>query len=130
RTEIQIFDCWPPDGARWCQCEKCKALGSASDRQALLVNYVKEKVKEVRPDLRLEVIAYAAAVQPPEHAKLDKEVLLDFCPIGQQFDHQINDPDADKNAAYASGLTAWRKAFGGDISIYSYYRKYAWDSLP
>ena len=25
---------------------------------------------------------------------------------------------------------AWHKVFDGDISIYSYYRKYAWDSLP
>jgi hypothetical protein len=94
------------------------------------VNHVKQKVQEVRPDVRLEIIAYAAAVNPPEHQKLDKDVLVDFCPIGQQFDHQINDPSADKNAAYATGLTAWRKAFDGDISIYSYYRKYAWDSLP
>ena len=130
RPEIQIFDFWPPDGAKWCQCEKCQALGAPPDRQVLLVNHVKQKVLEVRPDVRLEIIAYAAAVNPPEHQKLDKDVLVDFCPIGQQFDHQINDPAAEKNASYAIGLTAWRKAFDGDMSIYSYYRKYAWDSLP
>jgi len=87
-------------------------------------------VAQVRPDLRLEVLAYHTSTYPPEHAKLDKSILLDFCPISQQFDHQINDPAADKNADYVKGLTAWRKAFEGDISIYSYYRKYAWDSLP
>ena len=31
----------------------------------LLVNHVKQKVLEVRPDVRLEIIAYAAAVNPP-----------------------------------------------------------------
>jgi hypothetical protein len=130
RPEIKIFDFWPPDGAKWCECEKCKALGTPSDRQAILVNHVNAKIKEAGLKVRVEMIAYAAALNPPEHAKLDKDVLVDFCPIGQQFDHQINDPIAQKNTEYASGLTAWRKAFGGDISIYSYYRKYAWDSLP
>jgi len=130
RGEIQIFDFWPPDGAHWCECEKCKALGTPSDRQALLVNHVKAEVQKARPDVRLEIIAYAAALNPPEHAKLDKDVLLDFCPISQQFDHQIDDAAAEKNAEYARALAAWRKAFDGDISIYSYYRKYAWDSLP
>src|SRR5207237_2345152 len=107
-----------------------KKLGTPSDRQALLIAQMKQAVTKVRPDLRLEIIAYAAALRPPEHVKLDQSVLVDFCPIGQQFDHQINDPAAGKNADYVANLAAWRKAFDGDISIYSYYRKYAWDSLP
>ncbi|HTL30009.1 MAG TPA: DUF4838 domain-containing protein, partial [Tepidisphaeraceae bacterium] len=61
---------------------------------------------------------------------LDKDILLDFCPISQQFDYQINDPAAATNAGYVKGLQAWRSKFDGDISIYSYYRKYAWDSMP
>ena len=130
RPEIQIYDFWPPDGAKWCECDACKALGSPSDRQAILIRQVKERVKTARPDLRLEVLAYHTSVYPPEKEKLDKDVLLDFCPINQQFDHQIDDASADKNADYVKGLTAWRKVFEGDISIYSYYRKYAWDSLP
>ena len=130
RPEIQIYDFWPPDGAKWCECENCKKLGTPSDRQALLIHVVREQVAPVRPDLRLEVLAYHTSVTPPEHATLDQDVLLDFCPINQQFDHAINDPQAPKNVDYVNGLTAWRKAFAGDISIYSYYRKYAWDSLP
>lgn len=130
RPEIQIYDFWPPDGAKWCECEACQKLGSPSDRQAILVKQVQERVKAVRPDLRLEFIAYAAALNPPEHEKVDRNVLMDFCPINQQFDHQIDDASAEKNKNYADALQAWRKAFDGDISIYSYYRKYAWDSLP
>ena len=130
RPEIQIYDFWPPDGAKWCECDNCKELGGAADREAILVSEVQKRVHEVRPDLRLEFIAYQLAITPPEHAKVDKSILIDFCPINQQFDHQINDPAAAKNKAYADALLAWRKAFDGDISIYSYYRKYAWDSLP
>jgi len=130
RPEIQIYDFWPPDGAKWCECDKCKALGTPSDRQAILVAHVKQEALKVRPDLRIEVLAYHTSVMPPENAILDKSVFLDYCPIGQQFDHQINDVSSGQNAEYVKGLKAWRSKFTGDISIYSYYRKYAWNSLP
>ena len=128
--EIQVYDFWPPDGARWCECDACQKLGSASDRQAILLKQVAERVKQIRPDLRLEMIAYNSIIDPPEKQTIDKNVLVDFCPINQEFDHQINDPAAENNAAYVTELKAWRSKFDGDISIYSYYRKYAWDSLP
>src|SRR5207253_2682050 len=66
RPAIQIFDFWPPDGARWCECEKCKALGTPSDRQVILANHVNQAMKAILKR-RLEIIAYAAALHPPEH---------------------------------------------------------------
>ena len=129
RPEIQIFDFWPPDGARWCECDNCKKLGEPPDRQAILLKQVQDAVRPVRPDLRLEIIAYSSYLEPPKNVAVDKNVLVDFCPIAQHFDAQINDP-TNKNKTYADALVAWRKSFAGDISIYSYYRKYAWDSLP
>ena len=130
RPEIQIFDFWPPDGARWCECDECKKLGAPADREAILVEQVQDRVHQIRPDLRLEFIAYQLAITPPQHVKTDKDILVDFCPISQEFDKQIDDPSSTLNKNYADALLAWRKAFDGDISIYSYYRKYAWDSLP
>jgi hypothetical protein len=129
RPEIQIFDFWPPDGAQWCACAECKALGEPPDRQAILLKQVQGKLQPVRPDLRLEIIAYSSYLEPPKNVAVDKNVLVDFCPISQHFDAQIDDP-TNKNKTYADALHAWRKQFEGDISIYSYYRKYAWDSLP
>ncbi len=128
--EIQIFDFWPPDGAKWCVCAACKALGSPSDRQALLLTEVSAAARKTRPDLRFETIAYAACVAPPTNATLDSRVLVDFCPINQCFEVQINDPASTRNADYAAQLKDWLKSFHGDISVYSYYRKYAWRSLP
>jgi len=130
RPEIRIFDFWPPDGAKWCECPKCKALGTPSNRQAILISQVKEQTTKAGVNTRLETIAYAAAVTPPESAKYIPDLLLDFCPIGQCFEVQINDPSDAKNADYVKQLTGLRKGFDGDISIYSYYRKYAWKSLP
>jgi hypothetical protein len=129
RPEIQIFDFWPPDGAKWCECDDCKKLGEPPDRQAILLKQVQDAVRSIRPDVRLEVIAYSSYLNPPKDVPIDKNVLVDFCPISQHFDEQIDDADS-KNKVYADALRAWRKDFAGDISIYSYYRKYAWDSLP
>lgn len=130
RPEIEIFDFWPPDGAHWCACDKCKDLGTPSNRQAILISQVKSELRKAGVNTRLETIAYAAAVTPPESAKLEKDLLMDFCPIAQCFEVQINDLSSDKNADYVKQLAGLRKGFEGDLSIYSYYRKYAWKSLP
>lgn len=128
--EIELFDFWPPDGAKWCQCSECQALGMPSDRQALLLAEVSAAVHRQHPVVRFETIAYAACVAPPAKAALGPGVLVDFCPIRQCFECQIHDPALEPNAAYVVQLRAWLKSFEGDLSIYSYYRKYAWQSLP
>ena len=130
RPEIDIFDFWPPDGSKWCECEACRKLGTPADRQSRLVAEVIRKAREQGVKARFECIAYAVYTKPPTSPPMDGSVLIDFCPIGQCFEVQIFDPSSPKNAEYAAAMQAWRKSFKGDLSIYSYYRKYAWDSLP
>lgn len=129
RPEIDIFDLWPPDGARWAECKDLVA-GAPADRQARLVNHVAAQVRRVRPDVQLEMIAYANAKDPPQSVALDPSVLVDFCPIGQNFDVAIFDSAGANNALYVKAIHAWRDAFAGDIGYYAYYRRYAWRSLP
>jgi hypothetical protein len=128
--EIDIFDFWPPDGARWAECPSFLALGDFQDRQARLANQVDSAIKTIRPDLQLEIIAYARALMPPQKVSLDKDILVDFCPINQSFENQIDDSSNEHNATYVNAIHAWRKRFSGNIGLYSYYRKYAWRSLP
>lgn len=130
RPEIQIFDFWPPDGARWCACDSCRDLGSPSNRQALLLNHVLGSVRKAKLPLRLECLAYQTSIFPPETAVLDPGVLVDYCPINQNFDEPMESLTGGWNRRYLRGVRAWRGAFEGDISLYSYYRKYAWRSLP
>lgn len=128
--EIEIFDFWPPDGAKWCTCEACKAMGSPSERHTMMVSRMAEAIRKELPQVRVECIAYSSYLEPPAKAVLDEGVLLDFCPISQCFESQIYETSSAANTKYADALRAWRKVFRGDISIYSYYRKYAWGSLP
>jgi hypothetical protein len=130
RPEINIFDFWPPDEARWAETAELQVLGSPVNRQADLVNKIQAAAKKVRPDLRVEVIAYGQVLQPPDTTELNHGVLVDICPINQNFEKQIYDTSSVINADYSKTVLNWRKVFPGDIGIYSYYRKYAWRSLP
>jgi hypothetical protein len=89
-----------------------------------------KSLKKQFPNVKLECIAYSRYVEPPKNAFLDEHVLLDFCPINQSFEHQIYQDSSINNLFYKENLLKWLKVFKGDISIYSYYRKYAWRSLP
>ena len=128
--EINIFDFWPPDGAHWADCPELKKLGLPVDRQAFLVNKVNAAIKKVRPGVRLEMIAYQPVLLPPQNVRLNKNILVDFCPINQSFEKQIYDSSSTTNAAYVKAIHDWRQSSAGDIGLYSYFRKYAWHSLP
>ncbi|MDQ3674202.1 MAG: DUF4838 domain-containing protein, partial [Gemmatimonadota bacterium] len=130
RPEIRIFDLWPPDGVRWSECNDGEALGSPVERQAKLVVAVHEAIGRARIPVRVEMIAYADTRSVPLETRLPRDVLVDFCPIGQNFDFQIDDPRGKNNAQYVAELHEWRRSFSGDIGLYSYYRRYAWISLP
>lgn len=128
--EIDIFDFWPPDNEKWCTCAHCGRLGTATERHALLVSETANYLKNRYSDVKLECLAYHHYTEPPEHTTLDNSVLLDFCPINQQFEYQIYEQGSENNKRYNESLLRWMDSFSGDISIYSYYRKYAWRSLP
>lgn len=128
--EIDIFDFWPPDSEQWCQCDACKAMGNESDRHAILVNEMAVFLEKKMPNVVLECLAYSKYVAPTQNIVLNHKVLLDFCPINQCFEYQIYEDNDSHNKTYNDELLKWKKVFGGDISIYSYFRKYGWHSLP
>jgi hypothetical protein len=127
--EVDILEFWPPDGARWSACPDDRAE-SAPDRHATLLNTISRQLRVARPDALLQTIAYAEAQDPPSRVKLDERIMVDVCPIRQNFDYQIDDPRAPNNAQYATLIRNWRSSFAGHLSLYSYFRRYAWLSLP
>ncbi|HWB94062.1 MAG TPA: DUF4838 domain-containing protein [Puia sp.] len=128
--EIDVFDCWPPDVARWAQCPEMAALGTAVDRQAALMNSVDSLLKTIRPGLKLEIIAYGQVLEPPMRVELNPDVLVDLCPIDQSFERPVYDTSMKPNAQYFRAVKHWRERYTGDMGVYTYYRKYAWHSLP
>ena len=124
--EIDVFDLWPPDNASWGDC-KAEVSDPPKLRQARLAERVREAARGSDPGLRIEIIAFARTLQ---YAPVDSEIMVDVCPINQSFEKQIFDSSSVQNYSYASAVQDWRNHFRGDLGIYTYYRKYAWKSLP
>jgi hypothetical protein len=126
--EVDLFDLWPPDGAEWPACKSPRRYPSL--QQAALANQVDSAIKKMGTGVRLEIIAYDRTLLPPDSMILHPDILVDLCPIDQNFESQIDDTAVTENARYVSALKAWQAVFSGAIGIYSYYRKSAWRSLP
>jgi hypothetical protein len=130
--EINIFDLWPPDDALWSESPESIALGDPTRRHALVVSTVAKTVKDQFPRVSIEFLAYEQYSGPPRDVQFPANTQLDFCPIDRSFQVPLWDENNDLNSQYSKQLGLWlqRDVFKGDISTYTYYRKYSWRSLP
>lgn len=55
----------PSDGQGTCLCEKCKALGTTTDRVVSLANHVARELKKAHPDAWVGIYAYSSHRLPP-----------------------------------------------------------------
>jgi len=65
KPEMDSISMDPSDGGGWCECERCVALGSISDRALTLANAVAEGVNERFKDKYVGMYAYAYHSPPP-----------------------------------------------------------------
>lgn len=104
----------PSDGGGWCECDKCRALGSPSDRAVLLASEVAKKVK---PKL-VGMYAYNLHAPPPKlraESNLVVSVATAFLPGGWTADRLLD---------------GWG-AQGAKLGIREYFSVNAWDrDLP
>ncbi len=75
--EFHVIGTWPLDGGEYCECEKCKnpqTVFNAAKRAA-------EKIKEVRPDMIVEHLAYKPQTwQPPPMDQIPDNMSVLWCP--------------------------------------------------
>jgi Domain of unknown function (DUF4838) len=128
RPEVGIFDAWPPDDATWAPAT-VKRFGSPSNAQAYLVGRLTAAVAARLPAVRVETIAYQATQEPPSpaYAYDTRRNVIDVAMGGRTYAAPIS---SAANARSAANLLRWRRAFGGDLGAYEYYRRYAFRSLP
>lgn len=58
----------PSDGAGWCECAACVAIGSPSDRAIFLANHVARALRETHPQACVGLLAYHRHMAPPKLA--------------------------------------------------------------
>ncbi len=130
--EIDIFDCWPPDAARWSEAPDDVALGSPTERQMLLLNQVVREVRKEFPKLRVQFLAYSTYLDPPRKNSPANNVEMEFCPIERGFQKLLHDKNHPENIAYYRQLKAWLDGVvrPDTVTLYTYITKYRWRSLP
>lgn len=143
RPEVDVYQIWPPDGARWSQSPESVRLGSPSERMALLVQHVQKAVKAAGLRTRIATIAYQRTIDPPTNMSFDKDTIVDFCPITRDYSMPLDDAHLSplgnvgqggarsaENIRLKNALLGWTKRFPGEVVEYSYYAKGSWSSLP
>ncbi len=108
----------PSDGGGWCECDKCKAMGSVSDRALALANEVAEAVTAKHGDRYVGMYAYSQHSPPPTikvHPHVVIGVATAFITGGYTVDQLLD---------------GWRKQ-GATLGIREYYSVNPWDrDLP
>ncbi len=112
--EAESISMEPSDGGGWCECERCRALGSPSDRAVLLAS---EVAKQVKPRL-VGMYAYNLHAPPPKF-RAEPNVLVSvataFLPGGWTADRLLD---------------GWG-AQGAQLGLREYFSVNAWDrDLP
>ena len=142
--EADIMNAWMLDAGTWCECEPCKAQGSRTDRNLLVVHHYAQAIREARAagrihrPIRLLFLAYSDVIEPPTRplpADFDYEVCIaTYFPICRCYVHDLDDPTCSKNANYMKHLRGWATAperhYRGQICIGEYYNVSGYKCLP
>ncbi len=99
----------PADGGGHCECEKCRKLGTVSDRVFTLANAVAKEVAVEFPKGRVSLFAYNQHAAVPSVA-LEPNVYVTAIPYG--FQRTEMDPE--------ELLSAWGRKVGA-LSMYDYW---------
>jgi len=108
----------PSDGGDWCECDRCAALGSVSDRALTLANQVAQAVESKFKNKYVGMYAYNYHSPPPSirvHPNVIISIATAFIKGGYSLDELI---------------AGWSKQ-GATIGMREYYAVFPWDhDLP
>lgn len=136
---------WMLDGGRWCTCGACRALGTPTDRNLLLVHRLRQEIDRARREGRLHrnvrvfFLAYADVIEPPTRplpAGFDYEnAIATFFPIVRCYVHTFEDPICrELNERYRGHYRGWAidedRRYRGQIAVGEYYNVSRFKNLP
>ena len=116
----------PGDGAgRFCRCQECEKMGSATDRLLAWTNRVAEKTSRVFPEKKLLTFSYVDTYEPPVKVLPHKNVYVEYCPYhpevwGSQiyYGHEYNKTGKEY-------MSAWEKRIPDQMAAFTYPVNYA-----
>jgi len=104
----------PNDGSGYCECERCKAIGSPSDQAFYLANRVAQALTEQFPGKWVGLLAYAGHSDPPGF------------PLAPNIYVQITTGFRYTKLSFEEQVTRFRE-LGAQVGVYDYFSVYPWD---
>jgi len=142
-TDVVNF--WMLDCGTWCECDRCTALGTPTDRLLLLIHQVRGAIDEAREQARLTrnvqlvSLAYHETLPPPTRpvpADFDyTNCYITYFPIARTYTHALADPaSTEVNVPHRRSYEGWvmgeNRHYQGDLCIGEYYNVSSIKSLP
>ncbi len=136
---------WTLDAGKWCQCEACKALGTPTDRNLLLVHRLRQEMRRATSEgrlhrnIRIYFLAYSDVIEPPTRPLPEgfdyDNCIATFFPIRRCYVHRFDDPACTEfNRAYMNHFINWfikaDRHYRGQIFIGEYYNVSRYKCLP
>jgi len=135
---------WTLDVGKWCECDNCKAQGTPTDRNLILVHRLDQEIKKARAAGRIHrpitmtFLAYADVLEPPTRplpAGFDYDTCAaTFYPIRRCYVHNFDASTCPPNTNYLHQLSGWardpRRHYRGQIAIGEYYNVSVYKCLP
>jgi hypothetical protein len=139
-----VVEMWMLDQGKWCECPQCKALGTPTDRNLLIVYRLDQEIKRAQRSGKLHrpidirFLAYADLIDPPTRP-LPKDFDYQTCtatffPIARCYVHHFDDPTCAMNAPFNRQLSGWivapQRFYRGQMCIGEYYNVSRFKSVP
>ena len=139
-----VVEAWTIDGGKWCQCPRCKAVGTPTDRYLRLVNRLDKEIKRAQREglinrpIQIQFLIYSELLSPPTRPLPDdfdyQTCMGQFFPIKRCYVHRFADPDCGRNTLYRQALQGWIAAadrhYRGRICLGEYYDYSRFENLP
>ena len=129
--DCQIISVSQNDWGNYCKCATCNALAEKEGSQAgpLLhfVNAIADGVRDERPDLIIDTLAYQYTRKPPKFVKPRPNVAIRLCSIECCFVHPLE--DCPFNETFVQDIKSWN-AICDRLHIWDYVINYAHTIQP
>ncbi len=136
---------WVLDYGKWCECDRCKALGIPTDRNLRLVHQLRTEMEKatkaglLKRNVQIAFLAYADVVDPPTRPLPEgfdyENCIATFFPIDRCYVHRFDDPACTEiNVPYFNRYRGWaldpKRFYRGQIFIGEYYNISGFKGLP
>ena len=142
--DADVVRFWMLDGGRWCECDACRALGSPTDRNLLLVHQLDRAIKRARRAGRIHrplivrFLVYADLLAPPSRPLPEgfdyATCSATYFPISRSYVFDFLDPRSRSNARYVRQLAGWvrepKRHWRGALCLGEYYNVSGFKCLP